>query len=78
VVDGEAGGGDPLGGPPAGPPTGAPPGPGGAAPARVGAGDEHDEHIDVSELRDADDVPTDGVDMLLQEFGGGEVIEEDR
>jgi hypothetical protein len=78
VVDGDAGGGDPLGGPPAGPPTGAPPGPGGAAPARVGAGDEHDEHIDVSELRDADDVPTDGVDMLLQEFGGGEVIEEDR
>ena len=78
VVDGDPGGGDPLGVPPPGPPTNTPAGRGGGADARVGAGDDHDEHIDVSELRDADDAPSGGVDMLLQEFGGGQVIEEDR
>jgi hypothetical protein len=77
VVDGDPGG-DPPGTPPVGGPSGAAPGTGGAVPSRGDRGDEHDEHIDVTELRDADDVTTGGVDMLLQEFGGGEVIEEDR
>jgi DNA polymerase-3 subunit gamma/tau len=50
-----------------------PPGtPSGAAPA-----DDANEHIDPSELRDADGVATNGVDMLLREFGGGELVEEE-
>ena len=62
VVDADAGraGGGPAADPP-GPP--ADPGP-----------DDGDEDIDPSELRDADDVPTSGVEIVLQEFGGGEVI----
>jgi hypothetical protein len=27
-------------------------------------------------LRDADDAPGNGVDMVLREFGGGQVVEE--
>jgi hypothetical protein len=33
--------------------------------------------IDPAELRDAGDVAVGGIDLLLREFGGGEVIEED-
>ena len=66
--------------------AGAPGGPGaravapstGGAPAPVDPGpDDAEEHIDPSELRDADDVATNGVDLLLREFGGGEVVEEE-
>jgi DNA polymerase III subunit gamma/tau len=39
--------------------------------------DEADESIDPSELRDADDVATSGVDLLLREFGG-ELVEEEK
>jgi hypothetical protein len=59
------------GGPPVAPPSA----------GRVGASgpeDDTDDHIDPSELRDADDVATNGVDLLLREFGGGQVIEEDQ
>jgi hypothetical protein len=35
-----------------------------------------DEHIDPGELRDADDVASNGVDLLLREFGG-ELVEEE-
>jgi len=49
--------------------------------ARVAAAyaddDEH-AHIDPNELRDADDAPTNGVDLLLREFGGGELVEEEQ
>jgi DNA polymerase-3 subunit gamma/tau len=41
------------------------------------ADDDGDEHIDPSDLRDADDVATSGVDLLMREFGGGEVIQEE-
>jgi hypothetical protein len=58
------------------PPGAAPPPSGTTAPAEPGV-DDSDEHIDPSELRDADDVSTDGVDMLLREFGGGELVEEE-
>src|SRR5690606_2853884 len=64
VVDAHADAGRVGGGPaarPLGPP--ADPGP-----------DDGDEDIDPSELRDADGVPTSGVEIVLQEFGGGEVI----
>jgi DNA polymerase III subunit gamma/tau len=45
--------------------------------ARVSSSATDDEDvIDPSELRDAGDVATGGVDLLLREFGGGEVIEE--
>jgi hypothetical protein len=37
---------------------------------------DDEDVIDPSELRDAGDVATGGVDLLLREFGGGEVIEE--
>ena len=51
------------------------PRPAATSPARAPTDD--DEAIDLAELRDADDVATGGVDLLLREFGGGEVIEED-
>ncbi|HEY8543554.1 MAG TPA: hypothetical protein VIL36_00845, partial [Acidimicrobiales bacterium] len=65
-----------------------PPGPGsgpGASVAgatlRPGAPAEpppDDEDIDLSELRDADDVETiSGVELLMREFGGGQLIEEE-
>lgn len=57
-----------------GAPVVAPPPSGAPGPAV----DDTDEHIDPSELRDADDVATNGVDMLLREFGGGELLEEDQ
>jgi DNA polymerase III subunit gamma/tau len=61
----------------AAPPTGAGlPGPA-AGPGPAGDDDEH-AHIDPSELRDADDAPTNGVDLLLREFGGGELVEEEQ
>jgi DNA polymerase-3 subunit gamma/tau len=64
-------------GAPGGPARAAAPSPVGA-PAPVDPGpDDADEHIDPSELRDADDVATNGVDLLLREFGGGEVVEEE-
>jgi DNA polymerase-3 subunit gamma/tau len=39
-----------------------------------------DEHIDPAELRDAADgeVATNGVDLLLREFGGGQLVEEEQ
>jgi hypothetical protein len=46
-----------------------------AAPAPPAAA-EIDEHVDLDELRDADDAPGNGVDMVLREFGGGQVVEE--
>lgn len=66
VVDGDTGaaGSDPLGL--------APP----AVPGSAGAADG-DEDIDPRDLRDADDGVTDGVDLLLREFGGGRVVEEE-
>lgn len=71
VVDGDGGGDAPPGDPVA---TKA-----AAGPASVAASghDDGDETIDPAELRDADDVATNGVDMLLHEFGGGHVLEED-
>ena len=70
VVDGDPAPDSGPGGPLVAPPR--PDGPTGPAPA-----DDSDEHIDPSDLRDADDVATTGVDLLLREFGGGEVVEEE-
>ncbi|HEX6418616.1 MAG TPA: DNA polymerase III subunit gamma/tau [Acidimicrobiales bacterium] len=57
--------------------------PGGAAgptasgtTGRAPSAPPEEEHVDLDDLRDADDAPGGGVDMLLREFGGGEVIEE--
>ncbi|HMG43002.1 MAG TPA: DNA polymerase III subunit gamma/tau [Acidimicrobiales bacterium] len=51
---------------------------GGQAPAPTAPPEDDDvESIDVSELRDADNTPAGGVDLLLREFGGGQLIEED-
>jgi hypothetical protein len=49
------------------------------APAPPPEPDAEDEHIDPRELRDAkaDDVATNGVDLLLREFGGGQLVEEE-
>ncbi|MBN2624693.1 MAG: DNA polymerase III subunit gamma/tau [Acidimicrobiales bacterium] len=70
VVDGDGGGDAPPGDPVAASTA--------AGPASVVSGhDDGDETIDPAELRDADDVATNGVDMLLHEFGGGHVLEED-
>jgi hypothetical protein len=49
---------------------------GAPGPVDPGAPDDHDEHIDPSELRDAGDVTTGGVDLLMREFGG-QLVEED-
>jgi DNA polymerase-3 subunit gamma/tau len=54
-------------------PTGAGP----AAPAGASSADHELEHIDPAELRDADDAPTNGVDLVVRAFGGGELVEED-
>jgi DNA polymerase-3 subunit gamma/tau len=37
----------------------------------------HDDHIDPTELRDADDAAATGVDLVVRTFGGGELIQED-
>jgi hypothetical protein len=66
VVDGDA----PVGGTPV-PGLGTAP-----APSPPAVGDDIDEHVDLDELRDADDAPGNGVDMVLREFGGGQVVEE--
>jgi DNA polymerase III subunit gamma/tau len=68
VVDGDAHSAPTLGEP------GRAPGPPG--PIDPGVPDDHDEHIDPSELRDAGDVTTGGVDLLMREFGG-KLVEED-
>ncbi len=73
VVEGEQPRSDPS--LPGGPPV-APPSDGRGATSVADGADEH-EHIDPNDLRDADDVATSGVDLLLREFGGGEVIQED-
>jgi DNA polymerase-3 subunit gamma/tau len=62
-------------------PTTTPGDPGGAGMPTPGQGagggaDDADEHIDPSDLRDADDAPGNGVDLVLREFGGGQVVEE--
>jgi hypothetical protein len=59
--------------------------PSGASPAGVAApagdpgsaaGHDEEEHVDPRDLRDADDAPGNGVDLVLREFGGGQVVEE--
>ncbi len=74
VVDGESDAG--VGASP-GAPVVSPPARGPAPTPAAHADNDADEHIDPTELRDADDVATNGVDMLLREFGGGELVEED-
>ena len=49
--------------------------PGNPGPAEETADDG--EHIDPDELRDADDVATSGVDLVVRTFGGGELVEEE-
>jgi DNA polymerase III subunit gamma/tau len=69
VVEGGAAGG-----------AGAGPGAGTAPPGMPPPPDPaDDEHIDPTELRDAADaeVATNGVDLLLREFGGGQLVEEE-
>jgi DNA polymerase-3 subunit gamma/tau len=68
VVDGD-------GPPSAGPSAGSVGGAGGGLRAE-GPAPEPDEDVDLADLRDAHDVATSGVDMLLREFGG-ELVEED-
>jgi DNA polymerase III subunit gamma/tau len=69
VVSGDATPAAPMPGDPAWAPV--------TAPAEAAAPTPDDEVIDPNELRDAGDVATGGVDLLLREFGGGEVLEED-
>jgi hypothetical protein len=72
VIDGDGGGsGVPL------PADVAAAGPAFDGPGGPAAADEPDEHIDPSELRDADDVATSGIELLRREFGGAEVVEEE-
>ena len=54
-------------------------GPRGGTSAGVGPelGEPEDEVIDPAELRDADDVATNGVDLLIRHFGGGQLVEEE-
>jgi hypothetical protein len=40
-------------------------------------GEPEDEAIDPAELRDADGVATNGVDLLIRQFGGGQLVEEE-
>jgi DNA polymerase-3 subunit gamma/tau len=47
-----------------------------AGPATGPGPEPEDEHIDPGELRDANDVASNGVDLLLREFGG-ELVEEE-
>ncbi|MGH9114064.1 MAG: hypothetical protein ACRDZN_17445 [Acidimicrobiales bacterium] len=57
----------------------------GVVPSQAGPGpaagalsaDHEPEHIDPAELRDAGDVPTNGVDLVVRAFGGGELVEEE-
>jgi hypothetical protein len=49
---------------------------GGASAAPSSAAEPEDEHIDPGELRDAHDVASNGVDLVLREFGG-ELVEEE-
>jgi DNA polymerase-3 subunit gamma/tau len=71
VVDGDAAAAAPMPGDPAWTPTTPPPDAAASQPAT-----DDEDVIDPSELRDAGDVATGGVDLLLREFGGGEVLEE--
>jgi hypothetical protein len=82
VVEGEGapGGGAPGGGVGGGGGVG----PAGAVSATGGGpglgpepGEPEDEAIDPAELRDADDVATNGVDLLIRHFGGGQLVEEE-
>jgi hypothetical protein len=58
-------------------PTGATdPAPGSAVDRTPPPPDDEHETVDVSDLRDAHDAATGGVDLLLREFGG-ELVEED-
>jgi hypothetical protein len=50
---------------------------GSAASAGASSADHELEHIDPAELRDADDAPANGVDLVVRAFGGGELVEED-
>ena len=83
VVDGGAGGAPGAGGGGAGPAGGGfDPAAGGSAGPGAGAGpgygpEPEDEAIDPAELRDADDVATNGVDLLIRHFGGGQLVEEE-
>jgi len=82
VVEGGGEGGEGGGG---GPPGGGGSGRGGVGavgrPNATGGGPEpgipEDEAIDPAELRDADDVATNGVDLLIRHFGGGQLVEEE-
>ncbi|HEY7070158.1 MAG TPA: hypothetical protein VH479_08600, partial [Acidimicrobiales bacterium] len=48
----------------------------GGSPGRAPT-EPDDEAIDPAELRDADDVATNGVDLLIRHFGGGQLVEEE-
>jgi hypothetical protein len=71
VVSGDAAAAAPMPGDPAWTPTTPPPDAAASQPAT-----DDEDAIDPSQLRDAGDVATGGVDLLLREFGGGEVLEE--
>jgi hypothetical protein len=49
----------------------------GAAPAATEPADDDIDSIDLSELRDAKDATIGGVELLMREFGGGQLMEED-
>jgi DNA polymerase III subunit gamma/tau len=52
--------------------------PAGGTPAVSGpAPPDEVDHIDPTELRDADDVATTGLDLVVRTFGGGELIQEE-
>jgi hypothetical protein len=72
VVDGGAG---ETG--PAGAVGGGSPNPAGGASPGPGPDEPEDEALDPTELRDADDVATNGVDLLIRHFGGGQLVEEE-
>jgi hypothetical protein len=75
VVEGEGGPPAPTGAPPPGPEaTGGPASPAGGSLASADTDDHED--IDPTELRDADDAATGGIDLVLREFGG-QLIEEE-
>jgi hypothetical protein len=79
VVDdgGEGGGGGPMGGGGSGRGGAGAVGRPNATGERPEPGEPEDEAIDPAELRDADDVATNGVDLLLRHFGGGQLVEEE-
>ncbi len=76
VVDGGAGGAGPAAGGGGGGGSGDFD-PTGAAPLGRAPSEPDDEAIDPTELRDADDVATNGVDLLIRHFGGGQLVEEE-